>query len=287
MNFKFKLWLGFMKKIISKGIIPYLILMSAGYAFYFLRITTGRYTFDLFTVCALPVGLGIWFLLVYIIGACQYVYKNGDYTQIYEEKGYCREMKEAFEQRIIVGKNPNNFYRLYQAEIYMRIGEPENALSLLAQMRIPPEEDVNFALCTMLYIRTYLLMGNTQAARYVWDSNYLFIQSFINSKKKRNRQFINVLCWCLPAIEASEGDYDAANAAIDRYCNPNSVASGEMVDFATLRVYIYNQTGNKEYEEKAVSYANALIQKTKFESERLRITAWQDLEKARNGIIPI
>lgn len=283
MKYKLTLWSRFMKGCLKQGWKAYLIFLVIGLLIYFSQGLNGR-ELNVFTVIMIAVGNALFFAVVFSLVGMAHVAQVHSYTRIYEEKGFCQEMCEAFEEKHIRGKNPDHFQRLYYAEIHLRMGDTERALFLLEQLRIPERETLNRVLYLCLYIQTALFRNDAALARDVWNTNRFFLDKFIYDN--RYRVHITHLRICQVALEAADENFSQALDLIGRYMPTKKNGFGIM-DFLALQVYVYHKMNSAENEARAVEYMQKAIAETKFETERARITACTMLEDARNGKLPL
>ncbi|MCM1333618.1 MAG: hypothetical protein NC084_00380 [Bacteroides sp.] len=283
MKYKLTLWLRFMRGCLKTGWKAYLFGLVVVLLLYFSEGLHGR-EISALTVVLIAVGVAGFFALIFSLTGIIHVSRVHSYQRIYEEKGWCREMCEAFEEKHIRGKKPNNFTRIYYAEIHLRMGDPERARFLLDQLRIPETDAINRVLYLVLYIQTALFQGDVPLARNIWDSNRFFLDKFIyDNRYKIQIAFLRI---CQVTIEAADGNYAEALDLIGRYMPAKKNAFGAM-DFLALQVYVYHQTGSAENEERAIRYMEKAIEETKFEAERQRINARVMLSDARSGKLPL
>lgn len=283
MKYKLTLWLRFMKGSLRMGWKACLLFFVIVLLIYFSQVLNGQ-ELNAFTVVIIAVGNVLFFAVVFALVGMVHVAQVHSHTRIYEEKGFCREMCEAFEEKFIRGKNPDHFQRLSYAEIHLRMGDPERALFLLDQLRIPERETLNRAVYLALYIQTALFRNDVTLARNVWESNRFFLDKFFYDN--RYKAFAANLRACQVAIEAADENYSQALDLIGRYMPVKKNGNGIM-DFLALQVYVYHKMNSPENEARAAECMEKAIAETKFESERLRINARTMLEDARNGKLPL
>lgn len=283
MKYKLTLWLSYMKVFLKQGWKAYLILSVIGCLIYVSQGLNGQ-ELNAFTVMMIAVGNALLFFVIFSLIGMTQVAQTHSYLRIYEEKGYCREMCEAFEEKHIRGKEPGHFHRLFYAEIHLRLGDTERALFLLDQLRIPERETYNRALFIILYIQTALFRNDTALAHSVWYANRFFLDKFFYDN--RYKAFVSNLRACQAAIEAADGSYAQALDLIGQYM-PAKKNRPESMDFLALQVYIYHMMNSAENEARAVAYMKKAIAETKFETERVRINACKALEDAQNGKLPL
>lgn len=283
MKYKLTLWSRFMRGCLKTGWKAYLIGLVIVLLLYFSEGLHGR-EISAFTVVLIAVGIAGFFLVIFSVTGAVHVSRVHSYQRIYEEKGWCREMCEAFEEKHIRGKNPTVYDRLYYAEIHLRMGDPERARFLLDQLRIPESDAINRVMYLILYIQTALFQGDVPLARKIWDRNRFFLDKFMYNN--RYKVYVSFLRIIQAAIEAADGNYAEALDLIGRYMPAKKNAFGAM-DFLALQVYVYHRTDSAENEERAIRYMEQAIGKTKFETERQRLCAYAMLEDARSGKLPL
>lgn len=284
MSFKTKYFFNTMREFFKQGWFVYLVFLAIAYGFYFYRVSIGRYTFNVVTICVIPVVLAVFFIIFFAICSKVITDKYAAYQEIGEEKGYCREMLEAYERDVIIGRNPSNYEKLVHAEIIKNMGDPNTAIMFLSQMQIPTTETINYASYLTVYILSCIAAKNIGLAVSIRDANVYFINDFL---KKGKLPFRTMLAFSLTCLEAAAGHYEEANNLIGKYYNPSIDKRGETTDFANLRVYIYHQTGNSSYEEIAVKQAKAAIEKAKLKTKLSKRSAYENLENAQKGILSI
>lgn len=283
MKYKLTLWLRFMKNYLKKGWKTYLIFLVIGLLIYFSQGLNGQ-GLDAFTAIMIAVGIALCFLIIFSLFGIWEVSLTHSHMRIYEEKGFCQEMCEAFEEKHIRGKSPPHLIRILYAEIHLRMGDTERALFLLDQLRIPTRETKERALYLSLYIQTALFRNDVTLARNVWDSNRFFLDKLFYDN--RHKDFITNFRILQVAIEAADENYSKALDLIAQYMPAKKNRYGVM-DFLALQVYVYHKLNSAENEARAVEYMKKAITETKFETERLRINACTMLEDAQNGKLPI
>lgn len=283
MRYKLTLWLRCMKIYLKSGWKTYLFFLVIGLLIYFSQGLNGQ-ELNTFTFVIIAVGIALFFLIIFSLLGVLEVSLTHSHMRIYEEKGFCREMCEAFEEKHIRGKNPNHLLRLQYAEIQLRLGDTERALFLLDQLRIPERETINRALHIILYIQTALLRNDVALARSAWNANRVFLDKLFYDN--RHKIQITLLRICQAAIEAADGNYPQALDLIGQYMPTKKNAVGIM-DFLALQVYVYHRSNSAENEARAVEYMKKAIAETKFEMERARINACLMLEDAQNGKLPL
>lgn len=227
--------------------------------------------------------------LFIIIGGIKYVNRAWTYTQIYEEKGFCPEYRDAFEAKRIRGNiKATNLDKIQYAEIYLHLGEPQRCISLLNQLQIPESEKTARAWYLITYMKAAAAMKNAELATDVWNKNHDFISRYI--AENQNTSFFEtalVLKCCYTKLLCIRGDYRGALDSLSGAIPPKKMKSGVAADFYILQTYIYHMLGENAKEEKSAQHARAAVENGFYELEISRRYALNDLEKARGGEMAI
>lgn len=284
MNYRMKLFGRYMKTILKKGTVV-VVIEFLGILYCVWGICDGwlsiRGQAILLMVILMPIFI--------IVGGIKHVNNTWTYTQIFEEKGFCPEYRDAFEAKHIRGNTKaTNLQKIQYAEIHLHMGDPQRCLFLLNQLQIPESEKSARSWYLITYMKAAAAMKDAELAIDVWNKNHDFISRYI--AENQNTPFFEtalILKCCYTRLLCVRGDYSGAIDSLSGAIPRKKMKSGVAADFYILQTYIYHMLGDSAKEEKSAQYARTAIENGYYELEISRRNALEDLAKARCGEMAI
>ncbi len=284
MGYRLKLFGRYMKNVLKRATLI-VVIELLGILFCVWKIYDGGLSIR---------GQGLFLMVILIplfiiIGGIKYVNRAWTYTQIYEEKGFCPEYRDAFEAKHIRGNTKaTNLEKIQYAEIHLYLGEPQRCIFLLNQLQVPESDKSARAWYLITYMKAAAEMKDAELATDVWNKNHDFISRYI--AENQNTSFFEtalVLKCCYTRLLCIRGNYQGALDSLNGAIPQKKMKSGVAADFYILQTYIYHMLGDSAKEEKSAQYSRAAIENGFYELEISRRCALNDLEKALSGEMAI
>lgn len=236
--------------------------------------------------------VGVLFTFMwYLIGTLIVVYKNASLYKILDEKGFCIEYLRAYEQKRIIGKPFNIQYALEYAEIFMRIGQPAEAIKYLNTLTIPPNANVLFqAEYFYLYVMSALKIGNLAIAEDLWSrSSDMIAKISANPKLCKSGGHLAILAMisidCYAAsLNGDKTRLERAFQQTENFLNSYKIADSTM--FRVMLLYELRELGFTERYNQLLPEVRSEINASKPLFNCIRNMQHENLDRIEKGGLP-
>lgn len=240
-------------------------------------------------VCGIVVMLLFLFILAVIVTV-----SNGKLYSVLDEQGFSREYLAAYEKARITGKPFRLQYAVEYAEIFMRMGQPADAIKYLNTVTMPASANVNpYTQISYfyIYVMSALKINNLGIAEDIWRRSMPLINN--TQTKQIYKQYGYLLYLALIAVDlfAARSDKSRLERAYEQTTmfmksKFYKKAAFDGSEYKIFLVYELNMLGK-------AAEANSLYYEVKqqLESSRPLFTALKNdslnaLERAKNGVLP-
>lgn len=237
-------------------------------------------------------GAGMLFtFLWYLVGTLIIVHKNARLYKILDEKGFCIEYLRAYEQKRIMGKPFNMQYALGYAEIFMRIGQPAEAIKYLNTLTIPPNTNVLFqAEYFYLYVMSALKIGNLAIAEDLWNrSSDMISKISANPKLCESGGHLAILAMISIDCYAARGNGDKTRLERAFQQTENFLNSYKIADCTVFRImllYELQELGFTEHYNQLLPEVREEINASKPLFNCIKNMQHENLDRVEKGGLP-
>ncbi len=238
----------------------------------------------------LGIAAAIIFMLLWVlISSAIITAKNSRYMKVLNDKGYSKEYLDAFQREKIIGKPFNAMNSVMYAEIFMRMGSPEEAIKYLNAVKVPSDQ-INTKICYFyIYAISALKIGRLDIAEDEWRRSGDFAA-------KRQNSFgydtsAQLLYLAMATIDCYAGRYQRAYEQTtaflgSKYARKSYSPSG-IISLRILLMYELKMLGKmEEFKSLEAELEHELADFKPFLDCDKKYLA-EDFEKARNGILPL
>lgn len=238
-------------------------------------------------VCGILLTLLFVFILAFIV-----TMSNAKLLSVLDERGFSREYLTAYEQTRITGKPFRLQYAVEYAEIFMRMGQPADAIKYLNTVAMPasanPYTQISYF---YIYVMSALKINNLGIAEDMWNRSMPLINN--TQTKQTYKMYGYLLYLALIAVDLFAGQSDKSR--LERaYEQTTAFMKSKYYkkigfdgsEYKIFLVYELNMLGKTDE-------ANSLYYEVKqqLESSRPLFTALKTdsldaLERAKNGALP-
>lgn len=236
--------------------------------------------------------VGLVLLTVYVfIRVLILVCKNYSLYNILNEKGFCIEYLRAYEQKRITGKPFNMQYALDYAEIFMRIGQPAEAIKYLNTLTIPPNANVLFqAEYFYLYVLCALKIGNLAIAEDMWSKSGDMINK-ISANPKIFKGGGNLAIFAMICTDCFAARKNNDNARLERAFQQTEnylhyFQSSEITAFRIMLLYELRELGFTERYNTSLSEIRRDINDSKPLFNYVKVMQHENLDRIEKGGLP-
>ncbi len=289
MNFAFRYW-WYMFKGLLKGsvkiIVPLAVfLLLANIASSFSDDFTGSVFLN--TITPLIIGSIALYGFFAIITLLLIQHKR-KYYEIVDEKGYCMEAFNYYQQNYILGKPVNENDYIGFAELYQKMGDYDSAIKVLNSIKVSESNKSIRAIYLFEYMTIAIAKNDAALADDIWRLNSNFINSVISDPK--SGPSTNALYLVMIYADCVAGRYDRAFQICRDFLNSKHIRKYKTYkeNFLVLKIYLLKKLGREaEINPAVIEFNNYVANEWKPLLEVTRTELRNDVEKAIRGELPV
>lgn len=210
------------------------------------------------------------------------------YYEIVDEKGYCMEAFNYYQENYILGKPVNENDYIEFAELYQKMGDYDSAIKVLNSIKVPENKVSLRALYIFEYMTVAVAKNDTALADDIWRLNQNFINSVVSDPKAG--AVSNALHLIIIYADCLAGRYDRAFQICNDFLNSKHIRKHKTYkeNFLVLKIYLLKKLGREaELNSAVVEFNNYVAKEWKPLLEVTRTELRNDAEKAIRGELPI
>ncbi len=288
MNFAFRYWWYIFKGLLKgsvKIIVPLaFFLLFANIASAFSEGFTGSVLLNTITTLLIVSIVLYGFFAIITLLLIQHKCK---YYEIVDEKGYCMEAFNYYQQTYILGKPVNENDYIEFAELYQKMGDYDSAIKVLNSIKVPESNKSVRAIYLFEYMTIAVLKNDAALADDIWRLNSNFINSVISDPK--SGPSTNALYLVMIYVDCIAGRYDRAFQICSDFLNSKHIRKHKTYkeNFLVMKIYLLKKLGREAEINSAVAQFNNYVAKEwKPLLEIGRTELRNDVEKAIRGELP-
>lgn len=254
-------------------------------------LPTGRWFQDFSLPVRIAAGavFGVLIQVVWmLVGAVFAALKDIKLYEVLDRCGFGTEYLRAYEQRRIIGKPFRLSYSTEYAEIFVKMGQPVDALKYLNSIIVPPDASINDKAGYFFeYVIAALKSGNVPLAENMWRQYEGVLVSAKNSPTyAANSVFIYLaLIYTDCCAGRTERAYEQTMAYLNSRDGKNSLVS--VIDIKIVLLYELVALGKTEEAAALRQTLSAEIEKHEPLFAALKDAIIADFQKAARGEIPL
>lgn len=289
MKFAFRYW-WFIYKGVLKGSLKILAVLAAFILFAnIMPVLSDGITASVF-INALTHFLLISVILYSFMGLITLliIQHKRKYYEIVDEKGYCMEAFNYYQQNYILGKPVNENDYIGFAELYQKMGDYDSAIKVLNSIKVSESNKSVRAIYLFEYMTIAIAKNDAALADDIWRLNSNFINSVISDPK--SGPSTNALYLVMIYADCVAGRYDRAFQICRDFLNSKHIRKYKTYkeNFLVLKIYLLKKLGREaEINPAVIEFNNYVANEWKPLLEVTRTELRNDVEKAIRGELPV
>ena len=210
------------------------------------------------------------------------------FYEIVENKGYCMEAFDYFQQTFILGKPVNEDKYIQFASLYCKFGDYDSAMSIMNSIQVPESNIFLRSEYIYVFMKIAIYKKDTVLADNIWNSNQRFIDYVISENK--HGENINVLHLAMIYADSIAGRYERAFKICDSFLKSEHMKkfSAYKEKFLVLKIYLLKKLEKEAEMNTAITEFNNYVSKKWKPLLEVNRTELRDCaEKAIRGEIPV
>lgn len=286
MKFAFKYWWYIYKSIIKSSSKRIAVLFAAAAVFALIPAVISSFTLPDY-LCLYAILILIMFL-IFAFRAFRIMKHKLKFYQIVDEKGYCMEAFNYYEQTYIQGKPVNENDYIEFAMLYTKFGDYDSAIGVMNSINVPESNKHLRALYVFEYMAIAAKKGDSVLADDIWRLNQNFINSYIADKT--SGALSNGLYLAMIYSDCLAGRYDRAFQICSNFLDSAHINKHKNYkeNFLIMKIYLLKKLGRESEVNAAVTEFNSYVAKgwkPLLEVNRTELRNYA--EKAIRGELPV
>lgn len=231
-------------------------------------------------------------LLVIILTPILVVAKNSPLYSVLDKYGFSREYLAAYEKERIIGKPFKPQYAVEYAEIFMRIGQPSDAIKYLNTITLPDNTQLYTKVAYFyIYVFSALKIHNLNIAEDMWKRNIPIIDQVQKSSNRKTNNYLLYLTLIAVDMYAGQTDRNRLERAYQQtvaYINGNDFKNPAFdgSDYKIFLIYQLNVLGRKNEALQLYNDVHKYLENYSPLFSATKGEFFRQLERAKNGLIP-
>lgn len=238
-------------------------------------------------ICLYMVLILIMFVIIALKALLMMNYKLKFY-EIVNEKGYCMEAFNYYQENYILGKPVNENDYIEFAELYQKFGDYDSAIKVLNSIKVPESNKSLRALYIFEYMHIAVAKNDAALADDIWRLNQGFINSVI--AEKNMGAFCNALYLVMIYADCLAGRYERAFQICSDFLGSKHIRKHKTYkeNFLVMKIYLLKKLGrDSEINNAVIEFNNYVAKEWKPLLEVTRTELRNDVEKAIKGELPV
>lgn len=211
---------------------------------------------------------------------------------VLDKQGFSLEYLLAYEKARINGKQFKPQYAVEYAEIFMRMGQPADAIKYLNTITLPANAPLYTKISYFyIYVMSALKIHNLDIAEDTWKRSMQIINQAQTDKSQKSNSYLMYLALIAIDLYAGQTDrsrleraYEQTVAFLKDESYKKSAFDGS--DFKIFLVYELNALGRTDDANRKYSETLRYLAEEPALFNALRRESFQQLERAKNGKLP-
>lgn len=211
---------------------------------------------------------------------------------VLDKQGFSLEYLLAYEKARINGKQFKPQYAVEYAEIFMRMGQPADAIKYLNTITLPAGAPLYTKISYFyIYVMSALKIHNLDIAEDMWKRSMQIINQAQTDKSQKSNSYLMYLALIAIDLYAGQTDrsrleraYEQTVAFMKNESYKKSAFDG--TDYKILLVYELNALGRTDDANRKYSETLRYLAEEPALFNALRRESFQQLERAKNGKLP-